>query len=249
MKALLLSAGFGTRLAPLTKNIPKCLVPIEGIPLIEYWLIQLIEFGIKDIFINIHYLSDVVEKYFSDSIWNRYITLIYEGKLLGTAGTIKQNKPFFQSGSFLVAHADNLVVLDLKKFIKHHELRAKSIEITMMTFTTDSPKTCGIVVADDNGIVCEFYEKDKNYYGNIANGAIYIFEPSIINQIEKFKEPMIDISKDLIPLNLGKIQIWHNHTYLRDIGNLYSLRQANQDVVKLYKLKILRDKLIKLKKF
>jgi len=112
MKALLLSGGFGTRLAPLTNTTPKCLVPIGGVPLMDYWLKQLVDFGIKDILINTHHLADKVREHVKYSPWAEYITLVHETELLGTAGTLRHNNAFFDTESFFVAHADNLAVLD-----------------------------------------------------------------------------------------------------------------------------------------
>lgn len=244
MKALLLSAGLGTRLMPITKKIPKCLVPIAGIPLIEYWLIQLIEFGIEEIIINIHYLADIVIQYLDNSKWKKYITLVHEDFLLGTAGTIKKNSNLLEEEAFLVAHADNLVTIDLKSFIECHKQRKIHTEITMMTFITNTPDTCGIVIVDKNNIVQDFHEKTKKNFGNLANGAVYIFEPSVVQKINNSTLPIVDISNDLIPLYLGKIQTWHNESYLLDIGNLSSLQKANKDVMKISNLIHLRDKLI-----
>ena len=92
MKALLLCAGYGTRLYPITKNKPKCLVEIDGKPVLDFWLKKLIEMNIKDVLINTHFLAEKVEKYVRKVNYPLNINLVYEKKLLGTAGTLKANK-------------------------------------------------------------------------------------------------------------------------------------------------------------
>lgn len=242
MKALLLAAGLGTRLYPIVQNLPKCLVPVGGIPLIDYWLYQLVSADIKEILINTHYLSELVLSHISKSKWKKYITISYEETLLGTAGTLLKNKKFFEDGSFLVAHADNLTIFDANSFMDCHKNRPDGIDITMMTFTTDIPQNCGIVEIDKNNIVLKFHEKVKNPPSNHANGAVYIMEPSVFNTLKNFSlSQTIDISCNLIPLYMEKIQAWHNNIYLRDIGTPDSLQKANEDIVSYDCLKELRQ--------
>ena len=112
MKALLLSAGLGTRLAPMTKNIPKCLVEINKKPLLLYWMENLNKLGIDEIFINTYYLKKAVIKFVESSDFKNKITLIHEDKLLGTGGTLKKNANLFLEDTFLLIHADNLCLTD-----------------------------------------------------------------------------------------------------------------------------------------
>ena len=100
MRALLLAAGLGTRLKPLTDYLPKCLVPIHGRPLIDFWLQLLVENGIDEILINTHYLEPLVSKYLSGSSWLKNVTLVHEERLLGTGGTILKNKYFLRMTAF-----------------------------------------------------------------------------------------------------------------------------------------------------
>ena len=96
MKAFLLAAGLGTRLRPITEEIPKCLVPINGKPLLEYWLESIFSSGIKECLINTHYLSEKVADYIATSKYKKSITVVYEKKLIGTAGSLKKNIEFFE---------------------------------------------------------------------------------------------------------------------------------------------------------
>lgn len=227
MRALLLAGGYGTRLKPLTNKLPKCMVPINGRPLLDIWLEFLVSNGIKDILVNTHYKSNFVENYIKKSTWKDSVTITFEKNLLGTAGTILANKDFFNNESFFVAHADNLTDFNLTDFIKKHNQKINKCPMTMMLFETDNPSSCGVVKTKDD-IVIEFYEKKKEFNGKIANGAIFIFEPSIFQIIKKIKRTEIDISKDLIPILIGKINSYFNETFFMDIGNIVSYNKANE---------------------
>ena len=147
------AAGLRTRLRPLTDKIPKCLVPIHGKPLLDYWLDLLLGSGIERVLVNTHYLPDAVREFVAFSPWQARISLVHEQQLLGTAGTILHNSAYFKEGAFLVAHADNLTRFDVNSFLERHKQRPAGVEITMMTFDTDAPQTCGIVEEDERGIV------------------------------------------------------------------------------------------------
>lgn len=226
MRALLLAAGFGTRLRPITDQVPKCLVQIRETPLLEIWLNRLFSAGIERILVNTHYLANTVADFVQKSEWSNRIDLVHEHDLLGTGGTVLANADFFQNAPFIVAHADNLTRFDVSAFIQAHQNRLPGTEITMMTFETDAPKTCGIVELDAHGRVVAFHEKCDNPPGNHANAAVYIFEPSVLQFLSQMGKPIIDLSTEVIPHFLGKIQTFHNADYHRDIGNLESLRLA-----------------------
>jgi len=232
MRALLLAAGFGKRLLPLTKDIPKCLVDFNGKPLLHYWIKMLVEYGIKEILVNTHYLSEKVENFIKESEYKKYINVVYENRLLGTGGTLLKNQNFFKNESFLLIHADNLSFFNLQDFIESHYARKKNIEITMMTFLTDKPKSCGIVNIDKDGIVRNYYEKSETSNGNIANAAVFIIEPTIFNYLSKSHDLEIDFSKDIIPKYINKIQTFENKIYHRDIGTIESYEIAKLDFIK-----------------
>jgi mannose-1-phosphate guanylyltransferase len=235
MKALLLAAGYGERLRPLTNNIPKCLVEIQGRPLLDYWLETLEKGGIKEVLINLHYLSDKVKKFIKNNNHNLNITLIQEERLLGTAGTISKNYKYFQNDPALVIHADNLSIFSMSKFIKSFNERKKNIQITMMTFETTTPKSCGILKLDDSGVIKEIYEKVSEPPGNLANAAVYIFSNDVIKFINKLDKSQNDISNDILPLYIGKINTYHNKIYHRDIGTIESLKLAQEEFPTVYR--------------
>jgi mannose-1-phosphate guanylyltransferase len=231
LKALLLAAGLGIRLRPVTNNIPKCLVLIQGRPLLAYWLRLLIEGGCHPLLVNMHYFADKVKDYIEASEYKGYVTTVYESELLGTAGTVLKNRSFFGSEPFMLIHADNLSQLNVREFISRHQARPAGCEITMMTYVTPTPETCGVVELDKNGVVQAFHEKEKDPPGNLANGAVYILEPSVIDFLESFKKTHIDFSTEVLPNYLGRIYTFHNNVYHRDIGTLESYNQALIDVV------------------
>lgn len=229
MKALLLSAGLGTRLRPLTNTIPKCLVPIQGRPLIEYWLELLSNSGVSDILVNLHYFADEVRDYIEKSPYSSIVRTVYEEELLGTAGTLLKNRNFFENKPLMLIHGDNLSMFDVKAFIMRHANRPSGCEITMMTFTTPTPESCGIVELDEHGIVRAFHEKVKNPHGNLANGAVYILEPNIFDFLEGLGKECIDFSTEVLPHYIGKIFSFHNDVYHRDIGTMESYMTAERE--------------------
>lgn len=232
MKALLLAAGLGTRLRPITNHIPKCLVPINGKPLLEYWLENLSKVGVTEFLINTSYLSNQVEEFVKKSVYRDLITLIHEEELLNTGGTLLENESFFDNEPFFLIHADNLSICNYNEFIKSHENRDKSCEITMMLFKSDNPSSCGIVELEDN-IVQKFHEKVQNPPSNLANGAVYICEPSIFSFLKSLNKKDIDFSNDVLPNYMGKINTYLNATYHRDIGSVESYALSQIEILKI----------------
>lgn len=226
---MLLAGGLGSRLRPITDSVPKCLVPIQGKALLQIWLETLLPEYAKTIILNTYYLADQVETFVRQSSWRDRLVISNEKSLLGTAGTLLKNREHFLSDSFMVVHADNLSKFDVAEFIKCHKDRKAGIEITMMTFESDDPCSCGIVEIDEEDRVVGFYEKVSSPPGNLANGAVYVMEPSIFNFLSSLEKEVLDISLDILPAYLGKIQIYRNNTYHRDIGTIQSYEKANKE--------------------
>tara|TARA_B100001250_G_scaffold403198_1_gene417389 strand:+ start:351 stop:1064 length:714 start_codon:yes stop_codon:yes gene_type:complete len=227
LKALLLSAGMGTRLRPLTLKTPKCLIEINGKPILGKWIDELKRVDCSEVLVNTHYLSDKVISYLNSlKEINIPIKYTYERELLGTAKTIIENKYFFKDSIGLAIHADNLTDFDLDKLIQSHKKRTKGTILTMLTFKTDYPERSGIVEVDRNGVLLNFHEKVINPPGKIANGAIYVFDESFINYLCKMKPTPTDISKDVIPKLISKVQTCYTEKDLIDIGTIDSLEKA-----------------------
>ena len=231
MRAILLSGGLGTRLKPITDTIPKCLVPINEKALIDYWFDLLFEQGIDRVLVNTFHHAEKVSEHISKSKWCHKVDIVEEENLLGTGGSVVNNKNYFRSGPFIVAHSDNLTRFNLKKFQNVHLMRPDNVNITMMTFKTTSPKDCGIVKINFEGVVMELHEKVSYDVGDLASGAIYIFDQIALAKMVSLHKKILDISTEVLPLFIGRINTYLNEDYLRDIGTIESLKQAELDLV------------------
>jgi mannose-1-phosphate guanylyltransferase len=227
MKTILLAAGFGARLMPLTKDTPKCLVPIKGVPLLEIWLSRLVEFNLGPFLINTHYLSSQVELYIKGSKHNKKVTLANEPVLMGTAGTLIKNLDFFQGEDGLLIHSDNYCMADFNAFVDAHQNRPKECLLTMMTFRTNNPTSCGIVELNHQGVVTNFYEKVSNPPGNLANGAIYILSAELLEIIKKELSDAKDFSTEILNRLIGRIYTYETHELFMDIGTPETYKKAN----------------------
>lgn len=231
MRALLLAAGLGTRLRPLTDTVPKCLVPIHGRPLLDYWFELLFEAGIERALVNTHWLAEAVEHHVAATPWRSRIDLVNETELLGTGGTLLANREYFGREPILVAHADNLTDFNVRELIAAHASRPQGCAMTMLAFRTDAPSTCGILELDTMGRVLQFHEKVANPPGNVANAAVYIVEPDVVDAAARLGRRFVDLSLDVIPGFLGRILAVETEGYHRDIGTLESLRRAEAEYV------------------
>jgi len=229
MKALLLAGGYGTRLKPLTNFLPKCLMPIKGYPLLEYWLQDVNDLDLEGVLINLHYLSGQVESYIENSIYKESVKTTFEKKLLGTAGTIKNNFNYFKDESLLVIHADNFCSCDLGAFVKFHfKKRPQNTVMSMMVFETSNPKNCGVIKINEKNVVTNFFEKVDSPPSTLANAAIYILENEVIEFINNIDKEIIDFSIDVIPHFIGEIAAWANTKHLIDIGTIENLKKAQK---------------------
>ena len=227
MRTILLAAGFGKRLLPLTKNIPKCLVPIKGTPLLEIWLTRLVAFDLGPFLINTHYLSSQVESYISGSRHSNKVTIANELVLMGTAGTLIKNLDFFQGEDGLLIHSDNYCLADFNAFVLAHKNRPKKCLLTMMTFRTNNPSSCGIVELNQQGVVTNFYEKISNPPGNLANGAVYILSAELIEMIKKELSDAKDFSTEILNHLIGRIFTYETQELFIDIGTPETYKKAN----------------------
>lgn len=229
VRALLLAAGLGTRLRPLTEDWPKCLMPIGDRPLLEYWLETLHRAGIRRVLVNRHHHADAVECFLKRPRFASWVASTYERELLGTAQTLRANRAFFTSHSVLLIHADNWCQCDFEAFLRYHaDQRPSHCLITMMTFDTDVPETCGIVEIDPDGVLLAFHEKIINPPGYRANAAVYLLEPAVLDWLDE-QPTCTDFSTQVLPKFIGRIATWHNTGIHRDIGTLATLRRAQAD--------------------
>lgn len=229
MRALLLAAGLGTRLRPLTSSVPKCLVTIHGKPLLDYWLEHLHGAGVERVLVNTHWLPEAVRAHVAASPWRDIVDLVHEDELLGTGGTVLANRAWLGRRPFLLAHADNLTDFDVGEFTSRHRSRPAGCAMSMLAFRTDDPRSCGILGLDDNGVVQSFHEKVEEPPGNLANAAVYLCESEIVDFIAGLNREVVDFSTEVVPAFMGRILAVETFGYHRDIGSVASLAAAERE--------------------
>ena len=198
MKAMILAAGQGRRLRPLTDTCPKPMVPIAGRPVLEYVIQLLARHGFDELVINLHHHPEVIQDHFGDgTTWNVRLTYSYEEELRGTAGAVRQMAAFFDE-RFLVYYGDNLSNVDLTELWEAHASAGEVASLGLLWM--DDPTSRGIVELDRHGCVRRFIEKplaDQVFDNYLVNGGIYIFEPEILDWIPATR--CSDFSRDVFP--------------------------------------------------
>ncbi len=233
VRAMVMAAGAGTRLRPLTLAIPKPMVPVANRPVLEYTLENLRRHGITEIVLNLHSHPEMMRRHFGDgSRWGIHLTYSHEPKLLGTAGGVKKVGTFLKAGPFLVMSGDGLTTVDLTKLLDFHE-RKKSFG-TMGVKGVDSRFDYGVTVLAAGGRIKRFIEKPlwSDVFSNQVNTGVYLFEPQALSQIPAGK--VYDFGHELWPklLKAGKPIFGYPLTeYWCDIGNLNEYRRAHHDML------------------
>ena len=231
--ALLLAAGLGTRLRPLTDTMPKCLVPIAGRPLLDYWIDRLVEAGIHTARINTHALAGQVESYVSgiNSRGQVRLTEAYEPTLLGSAGTVTANADLADDADLIVIiYADNLSDMSLSSLLAFH--RSHNDPFTMVLFHAPNPRACGIAELDTAGKVISFIEKPEQPVSDLANAGVYVVDAAAFREIAEMGA--FDLGFEVIPRFVGRMRGWIWGGYHLDIGTHEALERAQQDAPKVF---------------
>ena len=233
MKAMILAGGMSTRLYPLTRQVPKPLVPIAGVPNSGHVMRYLRSFGIQDVAINVHYLADQITGHFGDgSRYGVQLHYLHEAKLLGSAGAVKQMERFFTE-TFVVVGCDDLTDLQLDTLIDFH--RSRNALATIALVHADDVSHYGVVVVDRDGKIVEFQEKPApgSERSHFVNTGIYVFEPEIFDRIATGE--FVDFGKDVFPsLQAEGAPFYGLHAekaYWCDIGTPVEYRRATRDVL------------------
>jgi mannose-1-phosphate guanylyltransferase len=229
VKALLLAGGLGTRLRPITNAVPKCLVPVAGKPLVDYWFDRLELCGVTRVLMNTHHHAELVRAHLAEVMRTRALELheAHEPRLLGSAGTVHANRAWADDADeVLIVYADNLSNVDLRKVLAFH--RSHSDPLTMMLFHTPYPKQCGIASLDERGRILEFVEKPAEPKSDLANAGLYVVDADAYREIAD--RNAFDFGFDILPTFLGRMSGFVFEGYHRDIGNLDALEQAHHDV-------------------
>jgi NDP-sugar pyrophosphorylase family protein len=235
MKALIMAAGYGRRLEPLTIAVPKPMVPIVNLPTMQHNIELLKRYGITEITANIHYHPEQIENYFGDgSSFGVSLLYSYEEKLLGTAGGVRKmgKKVAKINETFVVLSSDALTDINLNKMLDFH--RQKEALVTIALTKVADVSEYGVVVVDGNGQITGFQEKPKpqDALSNLANAGIYIFEPEILEMIP---EGFHDFGKELFPRLVAEKEEIFGYSmveYWSDVGCLDKYIQASYDAMK-----------------
>ena len=234
MKAMILAGGMSTRLYPLTKQVPKPLVPIAGEPNSGHIMRYLKSFGIDEIAINVHYLADKIVEAFGDG--SRYgvkLTYLHESVLLGSAGAVKQMQAFLGDDTFVVIGCDELTDMDLGTLVAFHKARRAVASIALVH--ADDVTQYGVVITDRDGRIVDFQEKPAHgtERSNLVNTGVYVFEPAIFERIPAGE--FWDFGKNVFPdLQRAAAPFYGLEmagAFWRDIGTLSEYRQATRDVL------------------
>ncbi|MGM0367204.1 MAG: sugar phosphate nucleotidyltransferase [Actinomycetota bacterium] len=232
-KAMVLAAGLGTRLRPLTDLISKPMAPIVNKPVMEHIIGLLEKYGYRDIVCNLHYYPDVIRKHFGDgSKFGVNIEYSYEEELMGTAGGVKKVEDFFEGKTFLIMSGDALTDIDLEKAYSFHKKRGGIC--TMVLTEVEDTSQYGVVLVDNNQRIYGFQEKPLSgeAKSNLANSGIYFFEPEIFNYMPKGK--FYDFGKNVFPSLLDENIPYYGYThdqYWNDVGSLDEYQQGNFDAL------------------
>lgn len=225
MKAIILAAGLGTRLRPLTDTTPKCLVPIDCVPLLELWLQACEHAGIEGALINTHYLAERVQE-FASSRRGLPITLAYEPTLLGSGGTLAANWDYVcQDESFLVIYADNLTTFRLTELIRFHQQHQEIASVAL--FRASNPSACGVVEIQDSGLITGFWEKPEHPVSDLCNAGLYVFRREVRPYLPDHVPA--DVGRELLPALVGRSLGMLIPDYFVDIGTLESYQRAQTE--------------------
>jgi mannose-1-phosphate guanylyltransferase len=226
VKAFLLSAGVGSRLRPITDTIPKCMVTIDDMPLLDIWLDALDRAGVDEVLVNLHHLPDVVRHHVAARTGSPAVRLVFEPELLGSAGTLLANREWVAGEElFLACNADNLTDFDMRDLIDAH--RASGAIGTLTAFHSESPSAGGVLEADESGRVIAFTEKPQRPASDLVNAGMYAFSPAVLGEITQ--APPVDIGYHLLPLLVGRARVIPVDGYFRDIGTPEAYRRAREE--------------------
>jgi mannose-1-phosphate guanylyltransferase/mannose-1-phosphate guanylyltransferase/phosphomannomutase len=224
---MVLAAGLGTRLRPLTYEITKPMVPVLDRPVMEHILDLLARHGFREVIANLHYFPESIRDHFGDRLEYRF-----EEELLGTAGGVRACAPFFGDDAFVVISGDALTDIDLGALVARH--RESGGVATLAVKKVHDTREYGVVLHDRDGRITGFQEKPapEEALSDLGNCGIYVFEPRIFDYFPE--RPFVDWAQDVFPVLLENDVPFHIHEigeYWNDVGSLAELRQGTFDAL------------------
>ena len=226
MRALLLAAGKATRLGDLSLTTPKCLHRVGNEVLLDRLVRQLSDVGVEEFLVNTHHLAPMIRDHILKRPDRSRFTIVYEPELLGTLGTLRSQVSFFNNEAGWVLHADNFIQGSLAGLRAGFESRPAQCLGAMLTFHTDEPKKCGVVLTSGKGIVTSVHEKVDNPPSNEASAATFIFDGRFLSRLNDVGQQMTDISRDLLPLLVNQMVSVIHEGQVVDIGTTSGLELA-----------------------
>jgi mannose-1-phosphate guanylyltransferase len=230
--AILLVGGFGTRLMPLTKNTPKPMLTVAGVPVTEHQLAMAKAAGITEIVLATSYLSEVFIPHFGDgSKWGMKIKYAVEKEPLGTGGAIRNAAKLLDTNeSVVILNGDVLSSHNLAEQIRQHELH--DADVTLHLTQVDDARAFGCVPTDSNGRVTAFLEKMENPITNQINAGCYVFNPRVISTIPL--DTVVSVERETFPQLVAQgasVFGYVENAYWLDIGTPRALLKASIDIV------------------
>ena len=223
MRAVIMAGGKGTRLLPLTKDIPKPMIKLIDKPVMEYTIDLLRRHNITEIAVTLGYMPESIISYFgSGEMWDVSMTYFVEESPLGTAGGVKSCSNFV-SDDFLVISGDCYTEIDLSKAIAFH--KDANSKFTLIAQPHKNPVGLGVLETDINHKVTAFIEKPEVVKPALINTGIYIINKEILKMIP---DGFYDFGKQLIPRLLGEVHAYVDYSYWSDIGTLISYYRTNE---------------------
>jgi mannose-1-phosphate guanylyltransferase len=227
LKAFLLAAGVGSRLGELTAHTPKCLLPVGGRPLLDFWFDAFVAAGVTEVLINLHHLPDRVHSYLDRLNYPLRIRREYEPVLLGSAGTIRTHWDFVSDQSeFLIVYADNFARVDLRRLIRFHRDHGNP-PLSLLAYETDEPSRCGILEFDDQSRVSSFAEKPARPRTNFANAGIHAAGPELLDVLPTALPA--DLGFHVLPRLVGRMYGYITREYIQDIGTPITYQKVQRD--------------------
>ncbi|HEV8181917.1 MAG TPA: nucleotidyltransferase family protein [Candidatus Angelobacter sp.] len=224
MKAFILAAGEGMRLRPLTESVPKCLLPIRGVPLLEIWLNTCKAAGITDVLANAHAHAEAVKQFAATQKSGVRASIVEELQLLGSAGTLAENRAFVGEEAFFVLYGDVLTNVDLRRMFEFH--RQRNLSATLGVYQVSDPTRCGVVTMDEDDVIQKFVEKPARPESNWAFSGVMIAGQEIFDFVPD-RRPA-DIGFDVLPKMAGRMTGYRISEYLIDIGTPENYQAAQR---------------------
>ena len=231
MKAVVMAGGRGTRMAPLTHDVPKPMLPLVGKPILEREIKMLAREGFCDIILVIGHLGEAIKEYFGDgAAFGVHITYCEEQEPLGTAGALALLKEALANDDFLLLNGDLLFDVDLSRFLAYH--REKGGVATILTHPSTHPHDSVLVACDENQRVTAFLAPNGARVGvrNRTNAGLHFFSPAILARFEKVQKT--DLDRDVLaPLAAeGELFAYHSPEYVKDVGTPHRFAEGERDL-------------------